>query len=95
MDVSQKLNHINEENYDDDITVTDVPKGWFLAVTANTINPGDSIRQMSVVLMELEQSDGGTMTTNSGLYIRQKGEEAVKATVTQNGKEVASNTTKY
>ena len=93
--VSQTLNHINENNYDDDITVTDIPKGHFAAVTNISISAGETTRSVTVDLLPLEQSDGGTQTVNTGLYVRQQDETAVKAIVKENGKEVAENTTSY
>lgn len=95
MNVSQNLNHLNDNNYDDDITVNGIPKGYFPAVTSNTISEGSSTREIGVMLLELEQSAGGTMSTNSGLYVRLGGESAVKVTVSQDGNEVASNTQSY
>ncbi len=95
MNVSQQLNHINENNYDDDITVSDVPKGYFPAVVSNTLAEGSTPREITVDLFPLEQSDGGTMSVNSGLYVKGPDETAVKATVKQDGKEVADNTTSY
>ena len=95
MTVSQVLNHVNENSYDDDITVTDVPNGHFLAIIANSIAQGSTTREMTVDIMPLEQSGGGTMTVNSSLYIRQADETAVQVKVTQNGTELANNTTNY
>lgn len=95
MDVSQKLNHVNDQNYDDDITATDVPKGHFLAVTNITLPEGSDTREITVELLPLEQAPGGTRTVNSGLFVRRDGEKAVKVTVSQDGKELASNTTDY
>jgi len=98
MTVSQKINAVTPEQnaYDDDITVTDVPPQQFLAVVQN--NPpaaGDTTRHMVVELMDLEQAPGGTRTINSGLYIRQDGETAVKVTVQRQGQQLAENTTNY
>ena len=44
MEVSQVLNHINENNYDDDITVTYIPPHNFIAVTASSISNGADTR---------------------------------------------------
>ena len=97
MTVSQHINSINpnENTYDDDITVTDVPKGEFLAVTSNSLPDGSSTREITVELMPLEQAPGGTRTTNTGLFIRQDGETAMKVTVSRNGTTLADNTTNY
>ena len=93
--VSQQLNHINENNYDDDITVTNVPKGHFAAVVSVLISPGETTRSVTVDLLPLEQSDGGTQTVNTGLYVRQPDENDVRVTVLDNRKEVAENMTSY
>ena len=95
MNVSQVLNHINENNYDDDITITDIPKGHFPAVTSITLPQGSNTREIRVDILPMEQIDGGTMNVNSGLFVRGADETAVKATVYQDGKELASNTQSY
>ena len=95
MDVSQVLNHINENTYDDDITVTDIAKGHFLAVTGNTIEEGSTTRNIRVDIFPLEQEERSTQTTNSGLFVRQERETAVKTTVFEDGKELAANTQNY
>ncbi|MEM1319181.1 MAG: hypothetical protein AAGG75_02935 [Bacteroidota bacterium] len=95
MDVSQALNHINENNYDDDITVTDLAKGYFPAVTNNVLSSDGGTRDITVTILPLEQAPGGTMSTNTGLFVRNADENAVKVVVMQDDKEVASNTTNY
>ncbi len=95
MTVSQQLNHINENNYDDQITIYDIPKGHFPAIVSNTLAQGSATREMTVEIMALEQSAGGTMGTNSGLYIRGADETAVKVVVQENGKQVAEITQSY
>ena len=95
MTVSQKINQIQDNNYDDDITVEGVPKGYFPAVTSNVLPDGSSTREVRVDLFQLEQSPGGRMDTNTGLYIRGDGENDVKVTVYQGSSEVATNTTAY
>lgn len=95
MNVSQQINHINENNYDDDITITDVAKGYFLAVTSITLPEGSATREVTVQLLPLEQAPGGTRTTNTGLFIRKAGEDQIKVTVQQDGNTLAENTTSY
>jgi len=95
MNVSQVLNHINENNYDDDITVTDIPPKNFIAVTGNTYDEGDDTRNIRVDILPIDREESSTQTVNSGLFVRRDGEEAVKATVYQDGKELASNTQRY
>ena len=95
MTVSQVLNHINDNNFDDDITITDIPKGHFPAVTDITLPEGSNTREIRVDILPLEQIDGGTMSVNSGLFVRGADETAVKATVYQDGTEKASNIQSY
>jgi hypothetical protein len=95
MNVSQVLNHINENNYDDDITVTEVPSHNFIAVTGNTYDEVTLTRNIRIDILPLEQEDRSTQTTNSGLFVRKEGEESVKVTVYQDNKEMASNTQRY
>lgn len=92
--LTQQLNHINENSWDDTITSDNAP-GLFIAVTANKIEEGAAQREMTVQLFELEQAPEENVT-NSGLYIRQDGEISVKATLLDlDGNEVATNVTDY
>ena len=95
MNVSQVLNHLNENTYDDDITVTDIPKGYFPAAVSNRLPDGSDTREIMVDILPLEQAPGGTMHANPGLYTRQPDETSVKVTVTQDGSVLATNTTGY
>lgn len=95
MEVSQQLNHVNDDTYDDDITVSGIEKGHFPAVTSTKKPEGSNTREITVEIMALEQAPGGTMQANPGLYRRQPDEIAVKVTVMQNGQEMANNTTNY
>ena len=95
MTVSQVLNHINDNNYDDDITVTDIPPGNFIAVTGMFFDPDTGTREIRVDILPFEQEQRSTQTINSGLFVRQDGEDKVKVTVYQDGKELASNIQAY
>jgi len=95
MDASQQLNHVNEKNYDDDISVSGIPPGFFPAVTSNVLPEGSDTREVRIEIMPLEQSPGGVMPVNTGLYVRQDKESCVKVTVNQDGKEIATNTANY
>lgn len=95
MNVSQVLNHINDNNYDDDITVTDIPTGNFIAVTAMKYNEGSLTREFRVDILPLEQENRSTQTVNSGLFVRRDGEHAVQVKVYQEDKELATNTQSY
>jgi len=95
MNVSQRLEQLNGNEYTDTITITDVPQGWFPAATENNLQAGSSTREVRVELMELPQSSGGTMSADPGLYVKSQDEAAVKVTVYKDGNELASNTTNY
>lgn len=96
MTVSQQLNNVNENFYDDDITITDIPQGNFPAVIANNLAEGSTTREISVSIMPLEQAPGGTMNCNPGIFSKGDSESAVKVTVKDmNGSELATNTTNY
>ncbi len=95
MTITQTLNHDQENSYDDDIKITDIPASHFPAVTANTIAAGSNTREITVQIMPLEQAPGGTMATNSGLYVRQADETEVKVSVYQDDKLLADNTQAY
>ncbi|MEM9819420.1 MAG: hypothetical protein AAF985_00050 [Bacteroidota bacterium] len=95
MNISQKINHIQDQQYDDDITVSGVPTGFFLAVTNMTFPQGSTTREITLDLMPLEQQQDTTLTTNSGLYTRQNDETAIKVTVMQDGTMQAENTQNY
>lgn len=98
MTVSQdiQLENSQDKSYFDTITITDVPQGQFPAVISNSIAEGASTREMEVQLMVLEQSQGGTMTADPGLFVRNDGETAIQVKVLgTDGSEVASNTTDY
>jgi len=96
MTVSQQLNHVNENLYDDDITITDIPQGNFPAVIANNFTEGSTTREISVSIMPLEQAPGGTINCNTGIFPKGSGETTVKVTVKDiNGSELATNTANY
>lgn len=99
MTCSQRINLImaEDKSYDDDIIVTDVPKGYYIAVTQN--DPpvsGSATREIKVeILQGGEWADGGTSTISSGVYIRQNEETEIKVTVIQDGTMKCENTTAY
>lgn len=95
MTISQKITNVNDNSYEDEITITDIPKGYFPASTGNSLPAGATTREIRVEIMPLEQSPGGTMDTNPGLYIKGANETAVKVTAYQDGVVVAENTQSY
>lgn len=96
MTVSQQISLINESNYDNGITVTDVPNKFFLAITAN--NPptaGATTREITIDIMPLEQMPGGTQNVNTGIFVRTPDESSIKVTVKKDGNVLEENTTNY
>lgn len=97
MTCSQKINDYDPSNnsFDDEITVTNVPKGKFLAVTSILVADGSSTREVRVDLFSIDVAAGGTNTVNTGLFERKNGETAIKASVYSDGNLVCENTTNY
>lgn len=98
MTCSQQITLVSKDDhtYNNDITVTDIPKGYFITLTSNDPpEVGATIRTMQVSLMPAAWAEGGTNTVNSDLYVRQDGEVEVKAIVIQEGSTKCENTTTY
>lgn len=97
MTCSQNLESLGQDNeYDDTITVTDIPKGYFIAVTQN--NPpaeGGTTREIRVDLMAAEWADGGTHSVGTGMYVRKDGETAVQTKVYNDSTLECENTQSY
>ena len=94
-DLKQQLNHINDENYDDDISAN-VNEGQFIAVTANVYDSETGVRTLTVQIMDLDGAPGGEVYTNSGLFVRQEGEKSVTANLLDDqGQQVDTNTVDY
>ena len=85
MTCSQRLESLGVDNeYFDTITVTDIPRGYFIAMTANSIAEGASTREVKIELMAAEWAEGGTHELGTGMYVRQASETAVKVSVYRN-----------
>lgn len=69
----------------DTITVTDIPKGYFLAVTSNSLALDGTVRQVIITLMPASWADGGTHAIGTGAYLRGEHEKAVHTKVLENG----------
>lgn len=101
--VSQTLNNLadagefaanTENNWSDTIT-SDNEKGYFIAVTANSIVEGAAQREITATMIASEEAPEEN-TVDSGCFPRQTGETSVKVTLLdQTGKEVASSVTDY
>lgn len=95
MIVSQTINHINENNYDVDIRVTDIPEGSFLSFGDTSFLDDDFMREIIVELLPLDDAIGGTKNINSGVFSRRENESVIKVIVFQNGKILGRNNQVY
>lgn len=95
MTCSQRITNINENSYDDDITVTNIPMGHFIAVIGNVLQDGSTTREIKVEIMPLEAMEQTTQTTNSGLFVRSAGETEIQVEVYKDGQELCVNTMSY
>ncbi len=99
MTCSQKIEELQgggSNEYEDTITVTDIPKGYFIAITSITAPaPPSTTREVRIDLMAAEWADGGTHSTGTGQYIKQDGETAVKVSVYNGSTLECDNTTNY
>ncbi|MFK8009757.1 MAG: hypothetical protein AB8H03_25610 [Saprospiraceae bacterium] len=95
MTVSQQISNINNNYYDIDITVTDVPSKFFIVVTHNQLSSGSSTREINIDIMPAEWAPGGTRFANSGMFTRSSNETSVHVTVKKDGTTMAETTTSY
>ena len=95
MNVSQRIENIQDQMFDATITVTDIPKGHFMAITSNSIQAGSTTREIGIDIMPLEPAPGGTSTVSTNMITRASGETAIKVTVSKDGQEHGTNTTNY
>lgn len=86
---SQNLENVEESQWSNVITA-EVPKGNFIAITSNKVEEGSSQRVITVEEMELDVAEGGTLETETGVFVRQEGETSVKVVLTDDGKEIDS-----
>ena len=95
MTVSQDIYHVQDQEYDDTITVTDIPKGYFIAVTANSVSEGSSTREIRVDLMAAEWAAGGKSSVGTNIFIRKSGENAICVKVYNGSTLECENTISY
>lgn len=93
MNVSQKLNHIYEKNYEDEITVTFIPPFRIIHVTNMTYDKKTSTRKIRIEVTG-GIVDKSTQRINSS-FVRQEGENAVKVTVFEIDTILATSTHRY
>lgn len=95
MVISQTLHNEFENTYDNDISISEIPKGFFPAIIRNQFNEGEGIREVIIDIRPLDVSPGGTMKVNTGFYKKKEQEQAIKVRIQQAGKELASDTHIY
>lgn len=95
MIISQTINHINNNNYDVDIRVTDIPEGSFLSLGDTSFSNDDFMREIKVEIVRLDNASGGIKNINSGVFSRRENESVIKVTVYQNGNIIGRNNQVY
>ena len=95
MVISQTINHINQNDYDVDVRITDIPEGFFLSIGETTFTDDDFMREIEVELLPLDDATGGTKNINTGVFSRKENESVIKVTITQNGNILGRNNQVY
>ncbi|MDA8972402.1 MAG: hypothetical protein P8M17_08705 [Saprospiraceae bacterium] len=95
MIISQTITKLNEEDFEVDITVTDIPEGYFISIGDTTFSDDGFMRIMMIEMLQLSDSTGGTRTINSGVFTRQEEEDVIKVLVVLDGKKQGVNTQVY
>ncbi|MFT6321887.1 MAG: hypothetical protein ACJAT4_002817 [Granulosicoccus sp.] len=95
MIISQTITKLNQEDHEVDITVTDIPEGYFISIGETTFSEDGFMRIMMVEMMPLSESTGGTRTINSGVFSKKEEEEVIKVIVLLDGKKQGLNTQVY
>jgi hypothetical protein len=89
--VNTQIHEIIDNSYELSVDC-EVPKGNFVAVTYNS-EDGDT-RTIRISVMPLDVSDGGVISTNTGLFLRGD-ESSIHIILENNGREVDSRTIDY
>lgn len=95
MIVSQTITHINENNYDVDIRITDIPEGSFLSLGDTSFSDDEFMREILVEMLPLDDASGGTKNINSGVFSRRENESVIKVIVFHNGNVLGRNNQVY
>ena len=95
MIISQKITQLNKNDYEVDITVTDIPEGYFISVGETTFSDNSFMRIMKVEMLPLSDSSGGTRTINSGVFPKKEEEEVIRVIVLLDGKKQGVNNQVY
>ena len=95
MIISQKINHISGENYDVDISVTEIPTGHFISIGRITFSDDDFMREIEVEILPLEDASGGDKSINTGVFSRREEEGVIRVSVTKDGNILGRNNQVY
>ena len=95
MIITQQIEHIREDRYRNEITITDIPQGYFPAIISNTADAEQPNRKIAITLMPLEQSAGGTMNCNTGRFQRREQETGIQVSLSRDGEELMSSYVSY
>ena len=95
MIISQTITQLNQNDYEVDITVSDIPEGYFISIGETTFSEDGFMRIMEVEMIALSDSTGGTRTINSGVFSKKEEEEVIKVIVLLDGKKQGVNTQVY
>lgn len=95
MIISQTINHISGDDFDVDISITEIPTGHFISVGRVTFSDDDFMREIEVEILPLEDASGGDKSINTGVFSRREAEGVIKVSVTQNGNILGRNNQVY
>ena len=95
MIISQTINHISGDNYDVDISVTEIPPDHFISIGRVRWSDDDFIREIEVEILPLESASGGDKTINTGVFSKREEEGVIKVSVTQDGNILSRNNQVY
>ena len=95
MIISQTINHISGDDYDVDISVTDVPDESFLSLEETTFSDDGFMRELNILILPLEGVPGGTKNINSGIFTRRENESVIQVIIKQDRYVVGRNNQTY
>lgn len=95
MTITQEIEHIRADRYRNEITITGIPSGYFPAIISNTADTEQPNREITITLMPLEQSPGGTMNCNTGRFQRRKQETGIQVSLSQHEEKLMSSYASY
>lgn len=95
MIISQTITALSDNDYEVDITVSDIPEGYFISVGETSFSEDGFMRTMIIEMLPLSDSSGGTRTINSGVFSKKEEEEVIKVIVMLDGERQGMNTQVY